>query len=392
MATTAIESAHFAGPAVRFSVIVLLSAALTATGPVSRTSASLQMYVVDVEGGKAMLVVSPSGESLLVDTGNIGQDARRDAGRILAAASDAGLQRIDHLITTHWHRDHVGAMALVARRLPIGEFIDHGANIQPDPVIDAFLLHTYPQLHRTSRRAVVKPGDTIPFGDVEVRVLTSAGESIRAAVSGTGVPNPYCADFKRGSDANTENTQSIGLLFVFGRFRAIDLGDLTVNKEFQLMCPVNPVGTVDLFMVSHHGQPGGNSPVLIHAIESRVAIMNNGTRKGGQPAVMKVIDTAPRLEDLWQLHASQLSGQEYTVQGLFVANHWDRPQLAMPIAPLQPAGRRLGAPPAHDGPAHWIKISAREDGSFTIVNGRNGFSKTYRTRVTTEFSHRPARS
>jgi competence protein ComEC len=361
----------------RFAIIVLLSAALTAARPASQTSESLQIYVVDVEGGKAMLVVSPSGESLLVDTGNIGEGARRDAGRILAAARDAGLQRIDHLITTHWHRDHVGAMALVARHLPIGEFIDHGANVQPDPVIDAFLRHTYPQLYRKSRHTVVKPGDTIPFGGVEVRVLTSAGESIRTAVSGTGVPNPYCADFKPGSQANTENTQSIGLLYVFGRFRAVDLGDLTVNKEFQLMCPVNPVGTVDLFMVSHHGQPGGNSQVLIHAIEPRVAIMNNGTRKGGQPAVMTVIHTAPRLEDLWQLHASQLSGQEYTVPGVFVANHWDRPQLAMPIAPLRPAGRGLGAPPVHNGPAYWIKVSARQDGSFAIANGRNGFSKTY---------------
>jgi len=365
----------------RLSIIVLLSVALTAARPASQTSGSLQLYVVDVEGGKAMLVVSPSGESLLVDSGNIGEGAQRDAGRILAAARDAGLQRIDHLITTHWHRDHVGAMALVARHLPIGEFIDHGANVQPDPVIDAFLLHTYPQLYRKSRHTVVKPGDTIPLAGVDLRVLTSAGESIRTVMSGTGVPNPYCADFKRGSDANTENTQSIGLLFVFGRFRAVDLGDLTVNKEFQLMCPVNPVGTVDLFMVSHHGQPGGNSQVLIHAIESRVAIMNNGTRKGGQPAVMKVIYTAPRLEDLWQLHASQLSGQEYTVPGLFVANHWDRPQLAMPIAPLQQAGLGLGAPPAHDGPAYWIKVSARQDGSFAIVNGRNGFSKTYRPRA-----------
>ena len=361
----------------RLFLIVVLSVALTTARPASRTSESLQMYVVDVEGGKAVLVVSPSGESLLVDTGNIGEGARRDAGRILAAARDAGLHRIDHLITTHWHRDHVGAMALVARHLPVGEFIDHGANVQPDPVIDAFLQRTYPQLYRKSRHTVVKPGDTIPLGGVELRVLTSAGESIPTAVSGTGAPNPYCSDFKRGSDANTENTQSIGLLYVFGRFRALDLGDLTVNKEFQLMCPVNPIGTVDLFMVSHHGQPGGNSQVLIHAIESRAAIMNNGTRKGGQPAVMKVIYTAPRLEDLWQLHASQLSGQEYTVPGLFVANHWDRPPLTMPIAPLEPADRGLGAPPAHNGAAYWIKVSAHQDGSFAILNGRNGFSRTY---------------
>jgi beta-lactamase superfamily II metal-dependent hydrolase len=365
----------------RLCIIVVLSVGLCAARSASQSSGSLQFYVVDVEGGKSMLVVSPSGESLLVDTGNIGDGAHRDASRILAAARDAGLQRIDHLITTHWHRDHVGAMAIVARQLPIGEFIDHGANIQPDKKVDAFLQHTYPQLYRTSRHTVAKPGDTIPLAGVDVRVLASAGESIATPVSGTGVPNPYCADFTRGSDKNTENIQSIGLLFVFGRFRAVDLGDLTVNKGYQLMCPVNPVGTVDLLMVSHHGQPAGNSQVLIHALDPRVAIMNNGTRKGGQPSVMTLLYTAPRLEDLWQLHASQLSGQEYTVPGLFVANSWDRPQLAMPIAPLDPADRGLGTPPAHEGPAYWIKVSAHLDGSFAITNGRNGFSKVYRPTV-----------
>src|SRR5258706_9123821 len=129
--TTAINKATLQVRRMRLSIIVVLSVALTAARPASQTSESLQIYVVDVEGGKAMLVVSPSGESLLVDTGNIGEGARRDAGRILAAARDAGLQRIDHLITTHWHRDHVGAMALVAGHLPIDEFIHPDAHVQP---------------------------------------------------------------------------------------------------------------------------------------------------------------------------------------------------------------------------------------------------------------------
>ena len=158
----------------------------------------------------------------------------------------------------------------------------------------------------------------------------------------------------------------------------IDLADLTVNKQFELMCPANPVGRVDVLMVAHHGQPAGNTRVFVHAVEPRVAIMNNGTRKGGQPEVMKMIHTAPGLEDLWQLHSSQLSGQEYTVPGFFIANGWDKPEHAMPIAPMPGPRPGNGAPPAHNGTAYWIKVSAHRDGSFEVTNGRNGFSKKYR--------------
>ena len=145
------------------------------------------------------------------------------------------------------------------------------------------------------------------------------------------------------------------------------------------MCPNNPIGTVDLFVVSHPGQPISNAEVLVHAIESRVTIMNNGTRKGGQPEAMQVLYSAPGLEDLWQLHFSQLSGQEYTVPGLFIANPIDEELDAMPIAPL-PNPRGAGAPPrpAHNGESYWIKVSGDADGSFTVRNSRNGFTKAYR--------------
>jgi len=149
-----------------------------------------------------------------------------------------------------------------------------------------------------------------------------------------------------------------------------------------LMCPINRIGTVDLWVVSHHGQPMSNSEVLVHAIHPRVAILNNGTRKGGQPSVMKIIYASPGLEDLWQLHFSLLSGQEYTVPGMFIANTLDDPQLTMPLAPM-PApdpGPNVPPPPAHDGMAYWIKVSAQMDGSFTVTNTRNGFSKTYKNR------------
>ena len=265
--------------------------------------------MVDVEGGKATLVVSPSNESLLIDTGNVGEGAQRDADRIMAAIKSAGLSHIDHLMTTHWHRDHFGAMPLVAARIPIREFIDHGMNVQPDVQADTFLQQTYPGLYRRATRTVVKSGDRISIAGVDVRVVASAGETLTTSLPGGGTPNPYCAGFKHQNVDKAENARSIGILITFGKFRVLDLGDLSANKEFDLMCPNNLIGTVDLFMVSHHGQPNSNSTVLVHAIESRVAIMNNGTRKGGQPEVMKVIHSAPGLEDLWQLHFSQLSGQ-----------------------------------------------------------------------------------
>jgi competence protein ComEC len=356
---------------VRLCVVLLLTSVLA-------TPESLQIYVVDVEGGKAMLVVSPTGESLLVDTGNVGAGARRDAERILAAIHDAGLHQIDHLVTTHWHRDHFGGMAALARQITVREFIDHGANVQRDPLVDAFLHETYPLLYRTAKHTVAVPGNTIPVGDVDVRVVAAAGNTIRTAPA-AGTPNRHCAAFSRRADVPTENSQSIGLVFSFGRFRMVDLGDLTANKQFELMCPANPVGAVDVLMVTHHGQPPGNTDVLVHAVEPRIAIMNNGLRKGGQPEVMTTIHTAPGLEDLWQLHASELSGQEYTVPGLFIANGSDRPQPAMPIAPRRVAPSGDGAP-VHNGRAFWIKLSAYTDGSFAVTNTRNGFSKMYRTR------------
>jgi hypothetical protein len=165
----------------------------------------------------------------------------------------------------------------------------------------------------------------------------------------------------------------------FGKFRAIHLGDLTKNKEFELMCPNNLIGPVDVLLGLHHGVDTSNSPVLVHALRPRVAIMNNGTRKGGQPEVMKTLHSSPGLEDLWQIHFSELSGQEYTVAGMFIANVLDTPSAAMPVAPMTvpPPGPAAPPAPVHNGPAYWIKVSAQTDGSFTVTNARNGFTKTY---------------
>jgi len=356
----------------------LLSLGVATAFAQGRDRQSLDIYLLDVEGGNATLFVAPSGESLLIDTGNGGPAAARDAGRIMAAVADAGVRQIDHLITTHYHGDHFGAMEELANRLPIREFIDHGANVQPSPATDAFLA-TYAGLQAKGSHVVVKPGDRVPFGDVDVRIVASAGNTLERPLAGAGEANPLCASHVPKEADPSENAQSVGSHFTFGRFRALHLGDLTWNKEFDLMCPNNRLGTVDLFIVTHHGQPVSNSPVLVHAIRSRVAVLNNGTRKGGQPDAMKVLFSAPGLEDLWQLHFSQLSGQEYTVPGAFIANTIDEPSASMQIDAIAapPPGPGATPPPAHNGAAHWIKISAQRDGTFTVTNARNGFAKTY---------------
>jgi competence protein ComEC len=353
---------------------------IASSSAAAQTRTTLDIYVVDVEGGNATLFVPPSGEAVLIDTGNVAREAAlRDADRIMAAVKDAGLTQIDHLITTHWHNDHFGAMAELAKRIPIRHFIDHGPTVQPNPIIDEFLGKTYPELFGKAKRTIAKPGDTVAAAGLDWRIVTSAGEAIKTALPGAGGANPSCASHKPKDNDPTENAQSVGSVITFGKFRTVHLGDLTWNKEFDLMCPMNRIGTADLFIVTHHGQPVSNAQVLVHGIRARVAIMNNGTRKGGQPDAMKVLYSSPGLEDLWQIHFSQLSGQEYTVPGMFIANLTDEPLSAMPVAPISapPPGPNAPPPPAHNGPAFWIKVSAQQDGTFTVTNARNGFAKTY---------------
>jgi beta-lactamase superfamily II metal-dependent hydrolase len=348
----------------------------------AQTRTTLDIYVVDVEGGNATLLATPSGESLLIDTGNTGPQASvRDASRIMEAAKDAGLTQIDHLITTHWHGDHYGGMEELAKRIPIKHFIDHGPNQQPAPGPDEFLAKVYPRLIANAKHTVAKPGDKIPIKGLDVQVVTSAGETIKTPLAGAGQPNPYCASFKPGEN-NIEDPLSVGVHITFGKFRTMHLGDLTKNKEFELMCPNNRIGTLDVFLGLHHGVNTSSSEVMMHAVHPRVAIINNGTRKGGQPDVMKVLLSSPGLENLWQMHFSLLGGQEYTVPGMFIANLTDEQPAAMPVAPIAaPApGPNTPPPPAHDGPAFWIKVQAQQDGTFTVTNARNKFSKIYAAR------------
>jgi competence protein ComEC len=367
-------------------VLFLIVLGLAAAGSFAQTRSAqtLEIYVVDVEGGNATLFVAPSGESVLIDTGNGGAAAPRDAGRIMDAVKDAGLTQIDTLITTHWHGDHFGGMAEFASRIPIRNFIDHGPNEQqPNPAAETFLQNAYPEIYSKANHRVAKPGDKISITGLDWELVSSAGEVIKTPLPGAGAPNPYCADSKPNpDDGGVENSMSVGSVVTFGKFRVAHLGDLTQVKEFPLMCPVNRIGTVDLWVVSHHGQPMSNSEQLVHAIHPRAAILNNGTRKGGQPSAMKIIYSSPGLEDLWQMHFSLLSGQEYTVPGMFIANMLDDQPTSMPLDPMTAPQPGSGAPPppAHNGTAYWIKVSAQTDGTFTVTNTRNGFSKTYKAK------------
>ena len=354
------------------AMAVLAAPPLTAQSPTSNT---LDIYLIDVEGGNATLFVSPSGESLLIDTGYPSDG--RDAGRIIAAARDAGIERIDHLITTHYHRDHIGGLPELTERFPVDHFIDHGPNQDPEGS-GAGLEEGYKAIYAKATHTAVQAGDTIPMAGLNVRVVTSAGETITTPLPGAGGPNPYCATFEPGTN-NLEDPLSVGIHITFGEFRTIHLGDLTKNKEFELMCPNNRLGTVDVLMGLHHGQLTSNSEVLVHAIRPQVGIMNNGTRKGGDPEVMRTLFSSPGFEDLWQAHFSLWSGQEYTVPGLFIANLVDEQGPSMPIAPAQP-GADAPPAPAHDGVAYWVKVSAQQDGTYTVTNARNGFSKTYTPR------------
>lgn len=366
--------------------LMIITALLVSVVPrvLAQSADTFDIYVIDVEGGNAVLFVSPSGESLLMDTGNGGTSASRDVTRIMEAITSANLEAIDYLVTTHWHGDHFGGLGELASRIEVRNFVDHGASVQPNEQTDAFIENIYPELYASAQRRIVSPGDTLELGSAQFTVLASGGQVGDFALSGGGVPNPDCPSFIPQAEDTGENAQSVGGIFTFGEFRALHLGDLTANREFGLMCPENPIGPVDLFVVSHHGQPSSNTDVLVHAVRPRVAIMNNGTRKGGQPETMRRLFSSPGLEDLWQLHFSLLGGQEYTVPGLFIANVVDAPQEVMPVSPQDQTGRGGSPAPVHDGAAFWIKVSASRDGSFSVVNTRNGFSKAYPSRAGTQ--------
>jgi competence protein ComEC len=312
----------------------------------------LQIYSIDVEGGQATLIVSPSGQSMLVDTGWPGFDGR-DAGRIVAAAKLAHLKRIDYLVITHYHRDHVGGVPQLAERMKIGTFVDHGPN-QEDSNVTREDYVAYQKAIGHAAHVSLRPGDGLPIKGITVQVLTAAGEHISGPLPGAGEANPNCASEPAPPADATENPRSLGTLITYGKFRFLDLGDLTKNKEMELMCPNNLAGTVDLFLVSHHGFDQSNSKSLVWALHPRVAIMNNGAHKGGSPDAWQTVHDSPGLEDLWQLHYAVEGGPQHNVAEQFIAN-----------------------PDEKADAGNYIKVLAEPDASFTVINSRNSFQKTY---------------
>jgi competence protein ComEC len=322
---------------------------LAASLPAAKT---LDVYFVDVEGGQATLIVSPSGQSMLVDTGWAGFN-NRDADRIAAAARLAGVKQIDYLVITHYHADHVGGVPQLAAKLPVKHYVDHGPIRESGANPDA-LFSAYQKAWGSGQRITVKPGDKIPVKGLDVQVLAADGERIQKPLKGASQPNPLCGQDKPLAEDKSENARSTGTLITFGQFRLIDLGDLTWNKEQELVCPNNLVGTVDVYLTTHHGADTSGPATIVHALKPRVAIMNNGATKGGTAPAWQVVHNSPGIQDIWQLHYSVNAGKLNNVGEQFIAN-------------LE-----------SDHQGKWIKLSAESNGNFTVTNSRNNFSKTYK--------------
>ena len=331
-------------------ILIFATAALFAEAK----SDQLQIYFIDVEGGQSTLFVTSAGKSLLIDTGWDAHNGR-DADRIVVAAKSAGLTKIDYVLITHFHEDHVGGVPQLLQRIPVGVFFDHGENRELTPQVTKD-YDNYKQALATAHvnRITAKPGEVLPIEGLNVKVISADGNLIDKPLPGAGQPNPYCAASETRPADQTENARSLGTLITFGKLRILDLGDLTWDKEMQLMCPNNKLGHVDILVVSHHGWNQSSSPALVDAIGARVAIMDNGEKKGGSTPVLDTIRKAPGLETLWQLHYSDEGGAEHNTAEEYIAN--------------LSGGTDAG---------NYLKLTASPAGGFTVFNPRTNQTKTY---------------
>ena len=318
---------------------------------------TLRVYFVDVEGGQATLFVTPEGQSLLIDTGWDGNNGR-DADRIVAAAKSAGLTKIDYVLITHFHEDHVGGAPQLAARIPIGTFIDHGQNRESTdgPTVQGWQAYQALLAGGKYKRITPKPGDVLPIRGMRVEVISADGALIDKPLPGAGQENAACKESETRPADKTENLRSLGTLITFGKLRILDLGDLTWDKEMELMCPVNKLGHVDIYIVSHHGWQQSSSPALVYGIAPRVAIMDNGAKKGGTPSTWDIIEKSPHLENLWQVHFSDEGGAAHNVPAEFIAN---------------PQGTDAG---------NYLELIGYADGGFEVFNSRTQETKKYPVR------------
>ncbi len=339
--------------------VLVFLLAFAAAG-IAHAAKTLEISFVDVEGGQATLIVTPAGESLLVDTGWRGFNGR-DADRIVQAAKKAHIKKIDYVLITHYHRDHVGGAPQLADRIPVGTWLDHGPN-REDSKVTREDFADYDRLQKAHHQ-VIKPGDKIPLKGVDVTIVSADGAVIAQPLQGAGQDNPACANVAKREVDTSENARSGGFILQYGAFRFADLGDLTWNKELELVCPANKLGTVDVFLMSHHGLNQSNSPALVDALHPRVAIMDNGARKGGSPDAWQIVRNSPNLDDIWQLHFAMEGGTDHNSPDPFIANVDEVCQ---------------GKP---------LVLTAWEDGSFSVTNARNNYSKTYPPASHSPLSH-----
>ena len=340
----------------------LLLACATPRGSTATAAGTLDIYFIDVEGGKATLVVTPAGESLLLDAGfagagefdsKPGDPARaRDAQRILLAARDAGLSRIDHLLVSHYHADHFGGVMELAQLIPIVEYIDHAA---PSEAAEArvpgtlALYDAYVALRSRARHRAANAGDHFAIGAVGVDVLASDGKVITSALPGGGARNDACTSGGVPAQEVTENPNSTAVKLTYGEFSYLDAGDLTGPPLYALTCPTNLLGHADAYAIAHHGGADGSDPSLFAAVQPRVAVFSNGVRKGAQAPTFATLRQLGI--DGWQLHRTANPGAENGPDGR-IAN-------------------------VDTSTSAWIKLSARRDGSFTVTNGRTGETMSY---------------
>jgi competence protein ComEC len=346
------------GAAIAISVALLGAfCSTTAWAESSNVKKALRVYFVDVEGGQATLFVTPAKQSLLIDTGWPDSDGR-DADRIVAAAKLAGIKKIDYVLITHYHADHVGGVPQLAARIPIGTFIDHGENRETTEASTEKGFSAYQDLLATGKykHMTAKPGDVLPILGMDAIVASADGVVLDHPLPRAGETNPACQGAEQYPADTTENLRSLGTVITFGKLRILDLGDLTHDKEMELMCPQNKLGKIDIYIVSHHGWSESSSPALVWGIAPRVAIMDNGAKKGGSPPVWDIVEKSPGLENLWQLHFSEEGGEAHNVAEEFIAN---------------PHGPDAG---------NYLELTAWPDGNFEVFNSRTGKGKQYAAR------------